>query len=135
MELVRKLDEHGKGAWMGLMVLSFIFFWPAGLAILAYMIWSGRMGKWKHGCGRWYDFSSHSGRHKNKTSSTGNHAFDDYREETLRRLEDEQIEFESFLERLRHAKNKAEFDDFMKERRDKPKDAPTFDNEAPQAGA
>jgi len=49
--------------------------------------------------------------------STGNRAFDDYREETLRRLEEEANEFQAFLQRLRHAKDKAEFDQFMAERR------------------
>jgi hypothetical protein len=49
--------------------------------------------------------------------SSGNHAFDDYKAETLRRLEDEQREFLEFLERLRHAKDKAEFDQFMADRR------------------
>ncbi len=49
--------------------------------------------------------------------SSGNRAFDEYRTETLRRLEDEQREFLEFLERLRHAKDKAEFDQFMAERR------------------
>lgn len=48
---------------------------------------------------------------------SGNRAFDEYRTETLRRLEDEQREFMGFLERLRHAKDKAEFDQFMAERR------------------
>ena len=48
--------------------------------------------------------------------ATGNSAFDDYREETLRRLEDEQSAFESFLGNLRRAKDKAEFDQFMDER-------------------
>ena len=48
---------------------------------------------------------------------SGNHAFDEYRADTLRRLEDEQREFIGFLERLRHAKDKAEFDQFMAERR------------------
>ncbi len=51
---------------------------------------------------------------------SGNHAFDEYRTETLRRLEDEQREFIGFLERLRHAKDKAEFDQFMAERRQYP---------------
>ena len=37
------LDERGKGAWIAAMVLGFIFFWPIGLALLAYMIWSKRM--------------------------------------------------------------------------------------------
>ena len=50
----------------------------------------------------------------------GNHAFDEYRAETLRRLEEEQKEFASFLERLRFAKDKAEFDQFMAERRSRP---------------
>jgi hypothetical protein len=50
-------------------------------------------------------------------SSSGNRAFDEYRAETLRRLEDEQREFLEFLERLRQAKDKGEFDQFMAERR------------------
>jgi hypothetical protein len=48
--------------------------------------------------------------------STGNRAFDEYRAETLRRLEEEANEFQAFLQRLRHAKDKAEFDQFMAER-------------------
>ena len=52
--------------------------------------------------------------------SSGNRAFDDYREETLKRLEDEQREFKEFLERLRFAKDRAEFDQFMAERRQRP---------------
>ena len=56
----------------------------------------------------------------------GNRAFDDYRAETLRRLEEEQREFRDFLERLRAAKDKAEFDQFMAERRNRPSpSAPT----------
>ena len=50
-------------------------------------------------------------------ASSGNRAFDEYRAETLRRLEEEQREFIAFLDRLRHAKDKAEFDQFMAERR------------------
>ena len=42
-------------------------------------------------------------------------AFDEYREATLMRLEEERVEFTKFLERLRHAKDKAEFDKFMSE--------------------
>jgi Protein of unknown function (DUF2852) len=57
--------------------------------------------------------------------SSGNRAFDDYRAETLRRLEDEQREFKDFLERLRFAKDRAEFDQFMAERRNRPPGEPT----------
>jgi hypothetical protein len=57
-------------------------------------------------------------------SSSGNHAFDEYRTETLRRLEDEQREFREFLERLRFARDKTEFDQFMAERRARPASPP-----------
>ena len=52
-----------------------------------------------------------------KSSRSGHQAFDDYRTETLRRLEEEQREFQEFLRRLRAAKDKQEFDQFMDERR------------------
>jgi len=53
-------------------------------------------------------------------SSSGNRAFDEYRSETLRRLEEEQKEFKEFLIRLRHAKDKEEFDAFMAQHRNRP---------------
>lgn len=113
-----KLDRYGKPAWIILTVLGFVVFWPLGLAILAYIIWSGRMGFWQHcGPGRWHNnapVESRANRHAGPPS--GNHAFDEYREETLRRLEDEQEAFHAFLEQLRHAKDKAEFDQFMADR-------------------
>jgi hypothetical protein len=52
--------------------------------------------------------------------SSGNRAFDEYRMETLRRLEEEQTEFKDFLDRLRHAKDKEEFDQFMAQHRQRP---------------
>jgi len=55
-------------------------------------------------------------------SSSGNRAFDEYRSETLKRLEEEQREFKDFLERLRFAKDRDEFDQFMAERRTRPRD-------------
>lgn len=103
------LDERGKGAWIAAMVLSFIFFWPVGLALLAYMIWSKRM--FSGAC---------TTRRKSATShgfkSSGNGAFDSYKADMLKRLEDEQHAFEEFLDRLRKAKDKSEFDQFMDER-------------------
>ncbi|MEM8631743.1 MAG: DUF2852 domain-containing protein [Pseudomonadota bacterium] len=111
------LDARGKGAWIAAMVLGFIFFWPVGLALLAYMIWSKRM------------FSSCSSRHnrarisRHAIKSSGNTAFDAYKSDTLRRLEQEQEDFEDFLKRLRDAKDKIEFDQFMDERAKRAKDA------------
>lgn len=49
-------------------------------------------------------------------ASSGNAAFDAYRAEVLKRLEEEQKTFVSFLDRLRDAKDKAEFDSFMEDR-------------------
>jgi len=57
---------------------------------------------------------------KARSAPSGNRAFDEYRAETLRRLENEQREFKEFLDRLRHAKDKAEFDQFMAERGRRP---------------
>ena len=145
MGLIDRLDDIGKPAWIGLMVLAFIAYWPAGLGILAYLIWSGRMGCWTHRNGdeRWH---RRMGRLQEKMermqdkargwregwngsgrpASSGNRAFDEYRDETFRRLEEEQREFFEFLDRLRHAKDKAEFDQFMAERgrRPSPGDSP-----------
>ena len=105
-----QLDRWGKPAWIALMVASFILFWPLGLGLLAYMIWSGRM---RCEPNRWGSWKSRHG----VMGSTGNRAFDDYREETLKRLEEEAREFKSFVEKLRFAKDKEEFDRFMSDRR------------------
>ena len=105
----RWLDERGKGAWIAAMVLGFILFWPVGLALLAYLIWSKRM--FNKNC----NTRTRRGR-VHMTASSGNAAFDAYKAETLRRLEDEQTNFEAFLARLRDAKDKAEFDQFMDDR-------------------
>ena len=117
MEIAAKLDDYGKPAWIAAMILGFIVWWPIGLVVLAYLIWSGRMGC----CGdkkAWREYFTHEAkRFGGGFTSTGNHAFDDYREETLKRLEEEANEFQSFLKRLRHAKDKAEFDQFMAEQR------------------
>lgn len=105
------LDEKGKGAWIAAMVLGFIFFWPIGLALLFYMIWSKRM--FSKSCRTSSKMGSHG---ISAMRTTGNTAFDAYKADTLRRLEEEQNNFESFLERLRDAKDKAEFDQFMDDR-------------------
>lgn len=102
------LDQRGKGAWIAAMVLSFIFFWPLGLALLAYMIW-GKKNMF-NGCKRRTE-RAHYG-----FKSSGNSAFDAYKADTLRRLEDEQQAFEDFLRRLREAKDKSEFDQFLDDR-------------------
>ncbi|MBU2961536.1 DUF2852 domain-containing protein [Citreicella sp. C3M06] len=111
------LDDRGKPAWIVAMVLGFIFFWPIGLFLLAYMIWSNRM--FSSACRKSRHASRYAARYSSGMSamrSSGNAAFDAYKEDTLRRLEDEQKSFEDFLQRLREARDKAEFDQFMDDR-------------------
>ena len=148
MELAAKLDDLGKPAWIATMVLGFVVFWPIGLAILGYMIWSGRMGCSRNGSrGRWHRAGAEGGcagpegwfrGRRRGAASSGNSAFDEYREETLRRLEEEQKGFVDFLDSLRKAKDKAEFDQYMAERRRAPKppeapDAPEAAGPQPQS--
>ncbi len=112
-----------------LMILGFIWWWPVGLAILALTIWSRNMGchgseRWQRKMARMEDkmarMRERFGGGFGAAPTSGNHAFDEYRTETLRRLEEEQSEFRDFLDRLRFAKDKAEFDQFMAERRNRP---------------
>jgi hypothetical protein len=135
-EVVARIDDFGRPAWITLMVLGFIVFWPLGLAILAYMLWSGRMGcgrygdiarwqertaeRWERKRERWERKMQHWGGHRGGVRPTGNRAFDEYREEALRKLVEEATEFRDFLGRLRMAKDRAEFDEFMRERRTRP---------------
>ena len=118
------LDDKGKGAWIAAMVLGFVFFWPVGLALLAYMIWSKRM--FSNSC-TMSRRRSPMRRAASAMKTSGNTVFDAYKEETLRRLEEEQASFEEFLQRLREAKDKAEFDQFMDERARKAKDTDDAD--------
>ena len=149
MMVVEKLDELGKPAWIALTILGFMAWWPLGLGILAFFLGSGRMamGHWNHqDSGRWQRnmsrWQSRMERMQEKMDrvrakmeggrgggdwwgtppSSGNRAFDDYRAETLRRLEEEQREFKEFLERLRFAKDRSEFDQFMADRRNRSHD-------------
>src|SRR6516164_4444289 len=143
MNLAAHLDDIGKPAWIGLTIVSFIAFWPLGLVVLGYLIGSGRMACWAHGSGdHWQrrmermqqrmermQAAAEQWTGRGYRSSSGNRAFDEYRDETLRRLEEEQREFKAFLDRLRHAKDKAEFDQFMAEHH-----RPNGETPQPQAG-
>jgi hypothetical protein len=133
MVIAAKLDEFGKPAWITVMVLGFIVWWPIGLAILGFMLWSGRMGWGRGHWGRWKKSgcTNRAAPWHARGYDSGNSAFEEYKAETLRRLEDEQQEFLDFLQRLRQSKDKVEFDQFMAERRNKPQTPP----EAPSPDA
>ena len=121
--------------WIAVTVLGFLFWWPVGLAFLFFTLRSTKMGCWSHQ-DRWQNkmerMQYKMERMRNRMErhgfpfgppSSGNRAFDEYRAETLRRLEDEQREFKEFLERLRFAKDRSEFDQFMAEHR-RPSNSP-----------
>jgi Protein of unknown function (DUF2852) len=126
--------------WIAVTVLGFMFWWPVGLAFLFYTLGSRKMGCWGHRD----RFENKMERMQYKMDrmrsrmegfgfrgfgppTSGNRAFDEYRMETLRRLEEEQVEFKNFLDRLRHAKDKEEFDQFMAQQRPRP--APPADGQ------
>ncbi|HEY0920700.1 DUF2852 domain-containing protein [Devosia sp.] len=113
-----------------LMVLGFVVWWPLGLAVLAYIVWGeyfggsaeraqafvGRQRQWaRERCGP-------HGRDGFRRSS-GNAAFDAYRAEQLRRLEEERrrldeevAAFHEYMRNLRMARDREEFDRFMRDR-------------------
>ena len=121
----RMLETPWHPGWIAVTIVGFIMWWPIGLALLFFTLGSRKMGCWSHQ-DRW---ANKMERMRNRMerggfpfgpSSSGNRAFDEYRMETLRRLEDEQKEFREFLDRLRHAKDKEEFDAFMAQHRTRP---------------
>lgn len=129
---------HGGPLWIVATVLGFLVWWPVGLGLLLFGLGRRHMGCGRHrrwamaACGgateggqagRWAGWGMCRGSAPEARSS-GNHAFDEYRADTLRRLEEEQKEFATFLERLRFAKDKAEFDAFVAERRQPPQAPP-----------
>jgi Protein of unknown function (DUF2852) len=108
-------------------VLAFVSFWPAGVALAIVLAWFGFGPILSHRHTRqrvdWFK----SATTQLQSDRTGNTSFDAYRTEVLKRLEDEQKTFVSFLDRLRDAKDKSEFDNFMDDR------AKAFTLDAPEA--
>ena len=114
-------------------ILGFFFFWPAALA---YLVWK-LMGypvpnELKTFFENNFTRLSQSFRGRPHFSSTGNFAFEEYRRREIERLEaerrsldDEARAFAEFVEELKRAKDREEFDAFMSERRSRPaNDAP-----------
>jgi hypothetical protein len=121
---------------IGAMVAGFVVFWPLGFIALFLKWKNGEMWRGSSGTAApWSgfkapDFSGWNAGWKTQSygfAGSGNAAFDAYKREQLkrldeerRRLEDEQRAFRDFLERLRQAKDQDEFDRFMAERRSTP---------------
>ena len=116
------------------MILGFIFFFPAGLAILGWKIYqsktayAGDFGQFAHE--KWGGFEKRSGLGEMARqfsaewpASSGNSAFDDWRKAELKRLEEERRKifeaekaFDDYLEGLRQARDREEFERFMASR-------------------
>lgn len=123
------------------MVLGFIVFWPIGLAVLGWKMWQRRSGypgdivsfgrekwesftRWQAGASQcdtrpWHGASFSAG-------SSGNVAFDEWRAAELARLEEErrklveaEREFAEFMDDLRRARDREEFERFMNARRNR----------------
>ena len=116
---------------IALMVLGFVIFWPLGLAMLAYILWGELFGGSNDKAQAWMSKSkawcqSNNYRHRGPGAwnhSSGNAAFDDYRTEQLKRLDEERKrldgeinEFHEYMRNLRMARDREEFDRFMRER-------------------
>ena len=113
-------------ATIGLMVLGFIIFPPLGLVMLAYIIWGDRWGGLKHGIDRAAGDMRCAMKRGMPTAraSTGNVAFDEWRDAELDRLAEERRkldemrdEFDAYSRDLRRAKDQKEFDRFMAARK------------------
>jgi hypothetical protein len=111
---------------IGLMILGFVIFWPLGLAVIAYVLWGDRVS---HSFKEMSDdFNAQCGKsragHRHHARPHDNSAFAHYRQQEIERLEEERRkldemrdEFDDFLNELRQAKDKNEFDRFMDARR------------------
>lgn len=113
---------------IALMVLGFVIFWPLGLAMLAYILWGEYFGGSSEKAERWINKQKDWARDRRHrytgNMASGNAAFDDYRSEQLKRLEeerhrldDEVHEFHEYMHNLRKARDREEFDRFMRDRR------------------
>lgn len=100
------------------MIVGFVIFWPVGLAILAWKKWTGAKAGGAAG-----QATAAAARPFVGPGDTGNSAFEDYKRAELERLEAErrglyeaQEQFGAHLDRLKRARDRAEFDQFMAER-------------------
>ena len=115
-------------------VAALILFWPVGVGLLVwkcmnYPHWQDFRAEFDRKFGR--SFGGGSGRPQwgggfggPRHRPTGNSAFEDYRERELarleeerRRLEEESRAFAEFVEELKRARDREEFDAFMARRR------------------
>ncbi|MGV8937622.1 MAG: DUF2852 domain-containing protein [Allorhizobium sp.] len=114
-------------ATVALMVLGFVVFWPLGLAMIAYVLFGDRFRDFKRDVNQTADgmfAKCRPGYNRNRSHyGTGNVAFDEWRkaefdrlDEQRRKLDEMRAEFDAYALELRRAKDREEFDRFMRER-------------------
>jgi uncharacterized protein DUF2852 len=102
-------------AWeIALMAVGFVVFWPIGLAILFWILWNKRHAA-RMAVPAWVDRFTGGA-----ASASGNSAFEDWKQSELDRLEQErrklaaaEKEFAAFLDQLKRARDREEFERFM----------------------
>lgn len=99
-------------------IVALNVFWPAGVAIAIILAWRGGFAPVgaPSPAPRSIEEGVKSLMPTTAQKSSGNASFDAYRTAMIERLEEEQHTFEAFLGRLREAKDKTEFDQFMDQR-------------------
>jgi hypothetical protein len=110
-------DHNWPAPWMmffGPMMMFFLV-----MACMVAMFFMMRMGPMRRSQAGACSFGfGRLGQHVGLPES-GHSAFEEYRAEALQRLDEEQREFQEFIAHLRMAKDKAEFEQFMTERRNR----------------
>ncbi len=114
-------------AWLPLVLLAIVLAWRPGLATLAVSAGSGHLRAWRSTYAstpvRWPGLQFGSvldqarGLWLRTRKSSGNQSFDNHRHDALSKLDDEQREFRAFVDQLGQARDQAEFDAFVAERR------------------
>ena len=126
----RELSRQLRPAWtplnIAVMVLFFVVgLWPLGLAAIVYMSYGREMGidlsNW--GGAKHAGSKAMSSVKRASTPKTGNAAFDAWRDEEIKRLDEERraldaakAEFEEYVTELRRARDQEEFETFRKRR-------------------
>ena len=118
---------------VGAVLGSFVIFWPLGLVALFVKmkkgeLWNGASEMKAPWASDWASWKKPEGfgdfnRSWKQPASSGNQAFDDYRRTELdkldamrRKLDEDRKAFDDYVTKLRHAKDREDFERFMNER-------------------
>jgi ABC-type multidrug transport system fused ATPase/permease subunit len=98
-------------AWV-VVAATVMLVWPIALLLAGSLLWRlFRRRSWS---------SNEMRAETPREAASRNSAFEDYRQETMRRLDEESAKFREFLQRLRTSRDKKEFEAFMAARRGRP---------------